>query len=345
MDLVSILILVALLLTAIGSFFPQSSPTLLTDPQRLARWESDLQSRFGTGSYLLANLGAFNFFHSPLFITVLGLLGSSTLICTLERWKPIWRRSFRREVRFVEHVFDSAEPSATLSSLNRVSPQELANLLYIQGFHVFMEEEAELVHLRAERNRLSPLGTLVTHLGVVLLFCGILLSNIYSWRETVVVGPENPAEAQHIRGLYLDYQGFTIERYPDGSAASYEARLQIERAGQEVARGSAQVNDPLVYQHVGLFLQGFEATAQGYRLTLMLVYDPGYPLVLVAGFLFLLGIVVRLNFPRCVIYARIKVDGSIRLAGLSDRYAFDFAGQFQRLVEQLQQAKKKGSLI
>ena len=345
MDLVSILILVVLLLTAIGSIFPQSSRTLLADPQRLARWQSALQSRYGSGTYLLANLGAFIFFYSPLFITLLGLLGASTLICTLERWKAIWRGSFRREVRCSENVFDSAACSATLSSLNRVGSQELANLLCNQGFHVFIDKEAELVHLRAERNRLSPLGTLASHLGVVLLLCGVVLSSIYSWRETVVVGPETPLEVQHIHGLYLGYQGFTIERYPDGSAAGYEAWLQIERAGREVVRGVARVNDPLVYQQVGYFLQGFEATAQGYHLTLLLVYDPGYAPALVAGFLLLLGMVVSLNFPRCVIYARINEDGSIRLAGLADRHAYDFASQFESLVEELQQDGKVGSSI
>ena len=103
-----------------------------------------------------------------------------------------------------------------------------------------------------------------------------------------------------------------------------------------IAQGQVRPNYPLNVGNRGLYLMGFVPTAEGVAITLQIVRDPGYGLVLMAGFLVLLGMVVRFNFPHCCIFARLESDGTLRLAGRADRRACDFGSEFQALMTELE---------
>jgi hypothetical protein len=72
--------------------------------------------------------------------------------------------------------------------------------------------------------------------------------------------------------------------------------------------------------------------------TLLVVRDPGYGLVVTSGLLLLLGLTVSFNFPHCWVHARIEPQGTLRLAGRADRRACDFGRGFASLVEQIGRA-------
>ena len=150
------------------------------------------------------------------------------------------------------------------------------------------------------------------------------------------------AEVGHGSNLALRNEGFTIERYPDGSVASYEAKVSIAEEGREVKRGRVRVNEPLTYGGVGLYLQSYAGTEGHYSVTLLAVCDSGYGLVIAAGFLLLLGLTVSFNFPHCWVHARIEPDGTLRLAGRADRRAWDFGREFTSLVEEIRHAVGAG---
>jgi cytochrome c biogenesis protein ResB len=96
------------------------------------------------------------------------------------------------------------------------------------------------------------------------------------------------------------------------------------------------VNQPLKHGDVEFFLRGFGEQTDGYSLTMLAVRDPGYGLVITAGFLLLLGLTVSLNFPRAWIQARAEPDGTLRLAGWAERRACDFGREFASLVEDME---------
>jgi len=191
------------------------------------------------------------------------------------------------------------------------------------------------IHLRGDRYRLAPLATLVTHLAVLLLLLGATLSSGYGWREELTIGPGEVVEVGHGSGVALRNEGFTITRYPDGSVASYEAEVAIIAEGREVAHDSVLVNEPLTYGPVRLYLQAYAGTPDGYSVTLLAVHDPGYGVVITAGFLLLLGLTVSFNFPHCCVHARIEPEGTLRLAGRADRRACGFGREFEALVEEI----------
>jgi cytochrome c biogenesis protein len=335
-DVAAVLIVAVLLLAALGSCFPQLSSAVADDPERLAHWEAVTRARYGALTDFLRAIGTFRWFHSPIFRVFLALLATVTLVCTLNRWRAVWRRFFRQPVRCSDAVLDDVPHATRLTAPPEV---DLSRIVYEclerRDFCVRFETIEGIVHLRGDRNRLAPLATLVTHLAVLLLLLGMALSNGYGWREEVVIGPGGTASVGHRSRLTLCDEGFTITRYTDGSVASYEARVAVIDGGQEATRGNIRVNEPLSYDGVELHLQAYAEAPDGYGVTLLVVHDPGYGLVITAGFLLLLGLTVSFNFPHCWIHARIEPEGTLRLAGRAGRRAWGFEREFAALVEEI----------
>jgi cytochrome c biogenesis protein ResB len=357
-DVAAVLIFVVLLVTALGSCFPQVSPATVTDASRWARWETDLRARYGALTDLLAAGGAFRWFQSPSFLIPFVLLIVITLACTLDRWQRVWRRAFRQPVHCTDLVFDAAPYSASLTALGTTplystpsysTPSSSILLTQItretleqHGFRVRSEiaddsgRSNATVHLRGDRNRLAPLATLLNHLAVLLLLLGAVLSSGYGWHEELTLAPGATVAVGHGSDLSLRNERFTIARYPDDSAASYDAEVTVIQGGKEIDHHSAQVNKPLTFDGIAIYLQSYKETEGSLSVTLLAVHDPGYDLVIAAGFLLLLGLVVIFYFPHCAIHAQIRPEGTLRLAGEIERQAFDFDHEFAALVKEIE---------
>ncbi len=334
MDVVAILIAVLIILAAFGSCYPQRSSSMSADPDDQAQWEVGVRTRYGGLTGLLVAMGAFQFFSSPIFVSCLALLTISTLVCTLNRWRGLWRKAFRRKIRCADVIFDVSAHAARLFIPTTTAYHLLKESLELSGFRLQVEETGTVIHMRADRYRLGLVATLFTHLGLVLLISGGLISSAFSWREELTLWANRPATIQHLPDTALQYAGFKIERYPDGSVADYEAQVQVFNQGKKMTTGRLRLNHPLDLSSVGLYLLGFTWPEEESILVLA-VYDPGYGIILVAGFLLLLGMAISFNFPHCCIYARLEPDGQLRLAGRAERRACDFDREFTTLIAEL----------
>jgi cytochrome c biogenesis protein ResB len=351
MDVAAILIILVLLVTAFGSCFPQVSPATAADAGRWARWETDLRARYGALTDWLVAGQAFRWFQSPGFLIPCGLLMAITLICTLDRWQRVWRRVFHQPVSCSDLVFDTAPHTARITTSSITPLTQIAReMLEQHGFRVRSEIADDGIgsnavvpnavgpnaaYLRGDRNRLAALATLVNHLAVLLLLLGAVLSSSYSWREELTLAPGATVAVGHGSNLSLRNERFTIARYPDGSAASYDAEVTVIQGDKKIDRHSAQVNEPLTFDGIAIYLQGYQETGGSFGITLLVVHDPGYGLVIAAGLLLLLGLVVIFNFPHCTIHAQIRPEGTLRLAGEMERHAYDLSHEFAMLVKEI----------
>ncbi len=346
LDVAATLIFIVLLAAVLGSWFPQWSPLVAADAERLRQWQAGIRAKYGGLTDLLIAGKAFRWFSSPIFVVSSGLLTVATLVCTLERWRGLWRQVFRHPVRCSDAAFDRAPHTARLNvPAAIIEPQAVRECLERRGFRVHTTEDvttdSSSIYLRGDRNRLAPLATLVTHLAALLLLLGALLSSGYGWREEVTVGPGETVQVGHGSGLSLRNDGFMIERYRDGSAAGYQADVTVLAGDREVVHSRTQVNRPLVHSGIGFHLQGYQGTEGDYTVTVLVVHDPGYGLVIGAGLLLLLGLTVSFNFPHCWVRARVESEGTLRLAGWAGRQAYDFGQEFASLIEELKQTMER----
>lgn len=332
----SVLVLVVLLLAALGSCFPQLSTPVAADASRLAEWQAGVRTRYGSATQVLAAIQVFSWFRSPLFLVSVVLLCIATLVCTLDRWRAVWRRAMRSPPVSSDVAFNSAPYQVGLVGSPAVDlGQAVRNSLRERGFRIQAESAPDVLCLRGDRHQLAALATLVTHLAVLLLLLGAVLSSTTGWREELTIESGAMAEVSHGRRFALRNDGFHIARYADGSVSNYQVQVALIEEGQEVARGSVQINQPLVHRGVALYLRGYQDTQGRDSVTLAAVHDVGYGPVIVAGFLLLFGITVSFSFPRCWVQARIEPGPRLRLAGWADRWVYDFGDQFTSLAREL----------
>lgn len=337
-DVAAVLILVLLLLALLGSCFPQISPTIAADGEREAQWEAGLRAKYGGLADLLAAGGLFRLFRSPAFLVSVSMLGIATLVCTLDRWRGLWRRTLHLRVRCSDAALDAAPHAASVSASAEVDIACIVcEALERRSFRVRSESDAGITHMRGDRNWLTSLATLLTHLALVLLLVGVGVSGRWAWQETVTIGPGETAGVGHGTGLLVRNDRFAVEHYADGSVSGFQAEITVFGADGDVSRGSVRVNEPLTRNGVAFLLHSYEGVEDRYAVTLLAVHDPGFGLVIVAGFLLLFGMTVSFNFPHCWVHARIEPGGMVRLAGRADRRAWDYGREFAALVAEIGQ--------
>ncbi len=332
MDVVAILILLILLLLPLGSCFPQRPLNLESDSERLELWDSSLYARYGSVAGLLESIGLFRFFDSPIFIAALSVLILSTLICTLDRWGAVWRKAFHYEVICPQATYHTAENQLKLKADPDLPLVQISNYLIEHGYRTKMEKVGQTIYFRGDINRFSESATLLTHVGILLLICGALLSAGLGWRKEIVMSPGMPMTVPYAENIELYYDDFAIQRYPDGSASAFVLRVLVKEKGREPFIAGIKLNQPLVINGVSILLQGYSQVGEDTLVSLLMVHDPGYLLVILAGLTLLCGMVLTFYFPHRCIYARAEPDGVVSLAGRADRRAYSFSHQFEAIV-------------
>jgi len=109
--------------------------------------------------------------------------------------------------------------------------------------------------------------------------------------------------------------------------------VQATRSGEARPFGAGSVRDGDSFK-IGDIT--FEFALDRY-IVLQVVHDPGFKLVILAGFLVIGGLIFSFYFPHKRLWARVTAD-ELRLAGRAERDAMGFEREFADLVEKL----KKG---
>lgn len=161
-------------LSIIGMSIPQDSPV---NQQAYQNWSM----KYPSFSNYFGLLGLTNIFTSKLFLFFSFFLFTSTLLCTL------------RQVKMVKRMFKvlPAIPAASPINLG-VFPEDwgldaLSDLLWKNGFHqgsIDMEEGV----LQASKYTWGYWGSVVLHLGFVLIMIGIVISSLSKMEGYIYIG-------------------------------------------------------------------------------------------------------------------------------------------------------------
>jgi cytochrome c biogenesis protein len=92
------------------------------------------------------------------------------------------------------------------------------------------------------------MATLLTHLGLILFLAGGAVTVGLGFETVVFVGEGGTAPVQPVgtpNNLLVKVISFEAPRNPDGSFADFRTDLAVYRNGEEVARKTIRVNDPL----------------------------------------------------------------------------------------------------
>lgn len=280
------LIVITLIASALGTVFPQQMyiPVPVPTEADVARFYKESYGILGEIFYLL---GFHNMYSSWWFVLLLVLIGTSLVICSLDRIIPLYKalnkprvnqhRSFLQGQKLYGETSMEGEPDSEAMLAN--ASEQLSK----KGYRIYREGDS----LLAEKARFSRWGPYINHIGLILFLLGVLMRNIpgfyldqFVWvreGQTIAV-PETPfyVKNENYQTVYweesemveeLDLKGRVIPKTYQTDAILYlnkNADLPgAEPDLVEIKRGPIIVNYPLTYEDLSLYQSGVKEMELG----------------------------------------------------------------------------------
>ncbi len=215
---------------------------------------------FGAGiTDVLVRVGAFEIFRSPWFSLGLLVLVISIVVCTLDRTPKLWRDSSTIRVAQPEPYFDPRLPDR--AAMDGVAASDLVRVVRGRGFRVREATDDDGArHVYGDRHQYTKMATLLTHLGLILFLAAAAVTSI-AGEEVGLVVPEGESLTVQPIGtpglLLVKNLGFDAPGFETGMPTDFTTDLAVFQDGQQIARKTIRVNDPLSVAGYTLHQNGF----------------------------------------------------------------------------------------
>ncbi len=273
------LIIITLLASAVGTIFPQKPYIPVPVPT-----EADVEQFYGQTYGVLGKifyaLGFHHLYDSWWFVTLLVMIGTSLVICSLDRIIPLYKAlskpRLNQHVSFLRGQRLYAETAEGEVFEANDAFERAGEVLKKRGYKIFRDGES----LLAEKARFSRWGPYVNHIGLIIFLLGVLLRSVpgfymdqFVWvREGQTVSvPGTPYYVKNERyrtdyysedefAQKLDLKGGVIAKNYQTDAILYlneNADLPgADPSLKEILKGPIVVNHPMVYEGLSLFQTG-----------------------------------------------------------------------------------------
>src|SRR4030066_493233 len=209
---------------------------------------------------LMDRINLFDMYHSWWFLLLLSLFALNLTCCTIDRL-PRAIRTIRNPRRTIDAAMEKTLPLAERWKNKGDIPQwaETYRSALSGAFAApKVTEHDGSVPRYAEKGVYSRVGAYATHAGIVIVFIGAIIGNVFGFKSDVNIpgGKEAPhLDARGGKG-HIDLpfsvrnNKFWVETYPNGQPKEYSSDSNVIENGREVLRKTMEVNDPLVYKGI-----------------------------------------------------------------------------------------------
>lgn len=268
------LIVITLIGAAIGTIYPQESMILnLDDPAQYYR------DKYGTWGAIYEALGFSHTYDSWWFIGLLVMIGTSLVICSLDRVLPLYKALSKQQIR--KHLTfltrQQTVYTAPLAQDPEAWTEQLAQQLKRKRYRVHRDGAS----LLAEKNRFSRWGPYINHIGLIVFLLAVLARTVPAWQMDQYISVDEGQKKQIPNtNYYVENVKSTIELYkddelPDSLKGTNRAKLYETKAVlykctaycddavkdpvlEEVDRHDIQINSPLSYKGLELYQFDFD---------------------------------------------------------------------------------------
>lgn len=190
------------------------------------------------------------------YMGLLFMLGASLLICSLERFVPLWRAVQRPNIAppaaFVKHLKNRFEYKPAKDG-NPLAP--LMEALKARRYFVVQAGDS----LYADKGRWGRWGPYVTHVGLFLILAGAMLRAIPGFYSDQSIWVQDGASVR-VPGTdwFVQSERFELETYEDFSPKAYKTHAIVIDGGKEVKKHTISMNQPLWYKWVELYQSSYK---------------------------------------------------------------------------------------
>ncbi|MDI4645442.1 cytochrome c biogenesis protein ResB [Cohnella hashimotonis] len=269
------LIILTLVGAALGTIYPQESTFInLDDPAAFYK------ETYGTWGAVYQALGFSRTYQSWWFIGLLVMIGTSLVICSLDRVLPLYKALSKQQVR--KHLtFLTRQQTVLETEIAGDANKWVADFaaqLKRKRYRVWTDGTA----LLAEKNRFSRWGPYINHIGLILFLLAVLGRSVPAWHMDQYVSIDEH-QVKQIPGTnyYVGNDKFTVDYYkdeelPDKLKGTLRAKLYQTQATlyactqycsddplhdpvlEKVESHDIEVNSPLEYKGLKLYQYNFE---------------------------------------------------------------------------------------
>jgi len=271
------LIVITLIGATFGTIFPQES-TLINLTER-SEFAAFYKEEHGTAGVVYHALGLSRTYESWWFIGLLVMIGTSLVVCSLDRVLPLYRalnkQQIRKHLQFINRQMVTY--AGTVSGDGKDWAERFGKELKRKRYRVYQENGA----LLAEKNRFSRWGPYINHIGLIVFLLAVLGRSIPAWHMDQYLALYE-GETRQIPGTnyFVKSVDFTIDYYSDEELASnqkgklvaklYETKAVLYECTDacddptrdpvltEVKSHDIRVNSALTYKGLSLYQNSYQ---------------------------------------------------------------------------------------
>lgn len=241
-----LLVGVTLVACLIGIVIPQMPAPMSGNPPARTAWLELQREDYGALTGLMERLGVFEIFHATWFNGLWLVVIVAVTVCTVSRFRPT-ARSVHRPVREVgERYFETAHHRANFAHAGGAAAIEAA--LRRRRYRVERTSEGDgAAHLFAQRYAWAAYGTFLSHLALLMLLVGALLTRFGGYDQAFVLAESTPAMAVFDRPgpnqLFIKMVDAHRGIDEQGNVIDFHSDIEVMR-GDQTVRCKTTVNDP-----------------------------------------------------------------------------------------------------
>lgn len=236
------LIIITLIAASIGTILPQEFAIRVATEAEKATYYTDVYGWFGTLYY---QLGLADLYSSWWFQIIIGMLGISIIVASIDRGFPLHRslknQRVKRHVSFMkrQRIVAEGQPTEDTEHTLQLLEQKMKSLKY----NVRREDNAIL----AERGRFSRYGPYINHIGLIVFLGGVMLRMLPGFYvdESMWLREGETRVVTGMDGYFLHNDKFILETYDNTPQGE-----QLKQGVNVVAK-NFQSNVTLYKQHEG----------------------------------------------------------------------------------------------
>ena len=203
------LIIITLVSASLGTLLPQEFYVNASDVNKAAYYE-DVYGTFGKVYY---QLGLSDLYSSWWFQIIVGMLGVSIIVASLDRGLPLHKslknqrvkrhESFMKRQRIIAEGQVAADPEETLNQVEKKMKE--------MRYNVRREDHA----LLAERGRFSRYGPYINHVGLIIFLAGVMLRLVPGFYvdESIWVREGETRAITGMDGYFIESRDFILETH------------------------------------------------------------------------------------------------------------------------------------
>lgn len=195
-------------------------------------------------------------YKSPWYIALLGLVFLNLLICSINRFGSVWKRTFTPIVKVSPEQLRAmkATEQFTTSFLPDEAATKVATTLRALAYRVMLDKTDEGISVYATKGRLRIWGPYLTHVSVLIIILSAMAGIKFGHGGAMLIPEGEVASSFYIDGtekplgFAIKLHDFEVVLDPQGNPSAYRSDIEIFDKNRSVLRKVIDVNHPLSYK-------------------------------------------------------------------------------------------------